>query len=73
VVREVLTRVDPQELDQALQRWNLQQATIDEGLAIDGMTMCDAIDAAGRQAHILGVVGHQAQRCDSQISSAPCP
>jgi hypothetical protein len=73
VIREVLTRVDPQELDQALQRWNLQHAAADEGLAIDGKTMCNAIDADGRQAHILGVVGHQSQTCHTQKKSAPCP
>jgi hypothetical protein len=73
VIREVLTRVDPQELDQALQRWNLQHAAADEGLAIDGKTMCNAIDAEGRQAHMLGVVGHQSQTCHTQKKSAPCP
>ncbi len=73
VIREVLTRVDLQELDQALQRWNLQRAAADEGLAIDGKTMCNAIDADGRQAHILGVVGHQSQTCHTQKKSAPCP
>jgi hypothetical protein len=73
VIREVLTRVDPQELDQALQRWNLQRAAVDEGLAIDGKTMCNAIDAAGRQAHMLGVVGHQSQTCHTQKKAAPCP
>ena len=73
VIREVLTRVDPQELDQALQRWNLQHAAADEGLAIDGKTMCNAIDADGRQAHILGVVGHQSQTCHTHKKSALCP
>jgi hypothetical protein len=73
VIREVLTRVDPDGLDRALQRWNLQQAATDEGLAIEGKTMCNAIDAEARQAHILGVVGHQSQTCHSQKKSAPCP
>jgi len=73
VIREVLTRVDPETLDRALQRWNAQQAATDEGLAIDGKTMCNAIDAEGRQAHILGVVGHQTQTCHTQKKSAPCP
>lgn len=35
----VLVRVDPQELDCALQKWNEQQAVIDESLAIDGKTI----------------------------------
>jgi hypothetical protein len=73
VIREVLTRVDPDALDSALQRWNTQRAATDEGLAIDGKTMCNAIDAEGRQAHMLGVVGHQSQTCHTQKKSAPCP
>jgi hypothetical protein len=72
VIREVLTRVDPEALDRALQRWNAQHAD-DEGLAIDGKTLCNAIDAEGRQAHILGVVGHQSQTCHTQKKSVPCP
>jgi hypothetical protein len=73
VIREVLTRVDPDALDRALQRWNAQQAATDEGLAIDGKTMCNAIDAEGRRTHVLGVVGHQSQTCHTQKKSAPCP
>ena len=72
VIREVLTRVAPDALDRALQRWNVEQAATDEGLAIDGKTMCNAIDAEGRQVHILGVVGHQSQTCHTQKKSAPC-
>jgi len=51
-IRDLLTRVQPQFLDQALQGWNAQYATEDEGLAIDGKTMCNAIDEEGRQTHI---------------------
>ena len=43
VVREVLIRVDPDRLDQALRAWNAQFAAEDEGLAIDGKTLCNAI------------------------------
>jgi predicted transposase YbfD/YdcC len=57
VIREVLVRVDPDALSAALQRWNLQYAD-DEALAIDGKTLCHAIDDDGRQTHVLGVVGH---------------
>ena len=70
-IRDVLTRVDPNELDRALQGWNAQMAEADEGLAIDGKTMCNAIDAQDRQTHILGVVGHQTQTCYTQKKSAP--
>jgi hypothetical protein len=69
VIREVLTRVDPGALDRALHAWNAQHAATDEGLAIDGKTMCNAIDAAGRQTHVLGVVGHQTQTCHTQKKS----
>ena len=69
----MLTRVDPDALDAALQGWNAQMAAADEGLAIDGKTMCNAIDADGRQTHILGVVGHQTQACHTQKKSPRCP
>jgi hypothetical protein len=49
IFRDVLTRVQPGFLDQALQGWNAQYASEDEGLAIDGKTMCNAIDEQGRQ------------------------
>ena len=70
---EVLIRVDPEHLDQALCAWNAQFAAADEGLAIDGKTLCNAIDGEGRQTHVLGVVGHQTRRCHTQKKSAPCP
>ncbi len=57
VIREVLTRVDPDPRDRALQAWNALYAASDEALAIDGKTMCNAIDDDGHQTHILGVVG----------------
>jgi hypothetical protein len=72
-IRDVLTRVDPVLLDRALQGWNAQYAATDEGLAIDGKTMCNAIDEEGRQTHILGAVGHQTQTCYTQKKSPPCP
>lgn len=70
--REVLMRVDPERLDRSLQGWNEQFAQDDEGLAIDGKTMCNAIDEEGRQTHILGVVGHQTDTCHTQKKSVPC-
>lgn len=70
--RETLIRVDPDALDQALQAWNAQFAQDDEGLAIDGKTMRNAIDDEGRQTHILSVVGHQSGRCLTQKKSALC-
>jgi hypothetical protein len=72
VLREVLTRVSPEALSGALYRWNLQVAE-DEALAIDGKIMCNAIDADGRQTHILGVVGHQSRIAYTQKKSARSP
>ena len=72
VIRDVLIRVDPDALDRALQRWNADYGQIDESLAIDGKTMCNAIDEQGRQAHIMSVVGHETAQCYTQKKSVPC-
>jgi len=66
IIRDVLVRVDPVHLDRAFQRWNAVYGEIDEGLAIDGKTMCNAIDAEGRQTHIISAIGHQTQTCLAQ-------
>jgi hypothetical protein len=73
IIRNVLIRVDPVQLDRALQRWNETYAPEDESLAIDGKTMCNAIDEQGHQTHILSVVGHQSKTCYTQKKSVPCP
>lgn len=73
VIRDVLVRVDPDALDRALQRWNADYGQTDESLAIDGKTMCNAIDEDGRQTHIMSVVGHETAQCYTQKKSAPCP
>jgi len=70
--RETLIGVDPEQLDLALRGWNEQFAKEDEGLAVDGKTMRNAIDDEGRQTHILGVVGHQTGRCHTKKKSALC-
>jgi len=44
IIRDVLIRVEPTHLDRALRRWNEVYAGQDESLAIDGKTMCNAID-----------------------------
>jgi hypothetical protein len=71
VIRDVLVRVDPVELDAALQRWNEAYGQDDESLAIDGKTMRNAIDEAGQQTHIMSVVGHQSNACYTQKKSVP--
>ena len=73
IIRDVLIRVDPDALDRALQRWNVDYGQTDESLAIDGKTMCNAIDEDGRQTHIMSVVGHKTAQCYTQKKSAPCP
>ncbi len=63
VIRDVLVRVDPSLLDRALQKWNETYAGQDESLAIDGKTMCNAIDEEGRQTDIMSAIGHQTKIC----------
>ncbi len=73
ILRDVLIRVDPRHLDLALQRWNELFGEQDESLAIDGKTMCNAIDEQGYQTHIMSVVGHQTKACYTQKKSVLSP
>jgi hypothetical protein len=57
----------------ALQDWNVQYGDAGEGLAIDGKTMCNAIDEQDRQIHILGAVGHQTRTCHTEKKLPACP
>ncbi len=66
IIRDVLIRVDPVHLDRALQRWNQAYGQQDESLAIDGKTMCNAIDDQGYQTHIMSAIGHQSKTCYTQ-------
>ena len=66
IIRDVLIRVDPVHLDRALQRWNQAYGQQDESLAIDGKTMCNAIDDQGHQTHIMSAIGHQSKTCYTQ-------
>ena len=70
VIRNVLIGADPEQLNQALNAWNAQYGCTDESLAIDGKTMCNAIDATGRQTHIMSAIGHQSGQCYTQKKSA---
>ena len=65
-IRRVLIRVDPEQLDESFRQWNAKYAAEDESLAIDGKTMCNAIDENGRQTHIMGAVGHETLQCYTQ-------
>ena len=66
VIRDVLMRVDPEELDRALGAWNVLWADKDRSLAIDGKTMRRAVDEQGRQVHIMSAVGHESKACYTQ-------
>jgi len=72
ILRDVLIRVDPADLDRAFQRWNAVHAPADEGLAIDGKTLRNAIDEEGRQTHVLSAVGHQTGTCYTQKKWVTC-
>ena len=72
VIREVLIRVQPAHLDRALRRWNELYAGEDESLAIDGKTLCNALDEHGQQTHVMSVVGQQTKICYTQKKWAPC-
>jgi len=73
IIRNVLIRVVPAHLDRALRRWNERYAGHDESLALDGKTMCNALDQEGHPTHVMSVVGHQTKICYTQKKWAPCP
>jgi hypothetical protein len=56
-----------------LQRWNETHVQEDRSLAIDGKTMCNAINEQGEQTHIMSVIGHQTKACYTQKKSPACP
>ena len=73
IIRNVLIRVTPADLDRALQRWNELYGTRDESLAIDGKTMCNALDEKDQRIHVMSVVGQQSKICYTQKKWVPCP
>ena len=72
-IRTLLIRVDPAQLDRALQRWHQQHGGHDEALAIDGKSLRNAVDAHGKQAHVMSVVGHHTKATYTQKKSASSP
>ena len=72
VVRNALVGIDPKQLDFALNAWNTHYGSLDESLAIDGKTMCNAINDQGRQTHIMSVIGHQSGHCYTQKKWGHC-
>lgn len=73
IIRDVLVRVDPGELNAAFRCWNDRYAEQDSSLAIDGKVMCNAVDDSGHQTQIMSAVGHRTGICYTQKKSAPCP
>ncbi len=73
VIRNILIQVDPEQLDRALNAWNAQYGSLDESLAIEGKTMCNAMDDKGRQTHIMSAIGHASGQCYAQKKWGHCP
>jgi Domain of unknown function (DUF4338)/DDE_Tnp_1-associated len=69
VIREVLLRVNPEELDRGLGAWNVLWANKDRSLAIDGKTMRGSVDEQDRRVHIMSAVGHDSKACYTQKKS----
>jgi hypothetical protein len=69
IIRDILIRVKPDALDQALRHWSEQYSAADESLAIDGKTMSSAIDNEGKQVHIMSAIGHETLNCYTQKKS----
>ena len=70
VIRMALVNIKHEQLDKALSKWSAQYVQVDESLAIDGKTMCNAIDNKGKQTHIMSAIGHQSGHCYTQKKSA---
>jgi hypothetical protein len=72
IIRDVMIRVAPTHLACALQRWNQAYGQDDTTLAIDGKTMCNALDKKGHQTHVMSVVGHHTKNCYTQKKWGTC-
>ncbi|MBP7231863.1 MAG: DUF4338 domain-containing protein [Syntrophaceae bacterium] len=72
MIRDIIIRVNPVELDRALQCWNVRYDKQDRSLAIDGKVMRNALGDQGHQTYIVSVVGYQTQYGYAQKKSEPC-
>ena len=68
-IRRVLMCVDPEQFDAALRAWREVRGA-DRALAIDGKTIRGAFDDDGKQAHVLGIIGHDTRAPWGQKKSA---
>ncbi|PIP80123.1 MAG: hypothetical protein COW84_06975 [Gammaproteobacteria bacterium CG22_combo_CG10-13_8_21_14_all_40_8] len=66
ILKNVLVRVEADELESACREWNKAYAQDDSTLAIDGKVMCNALDKEGRQTQIMSAVGHSSGICYAQ-------
>lgn len=66
VIRDCLTRINPDAMDQAINTWKQKEKKNEEALAIDGKTMKNAVDDEGSQTHIMSVIGHDSNHCYTQ-------
>ena len=66
IIRDVLIRIAPDALDAGLQKWHAVHGKQDQVLAVDGKTMCNAVDDEGNQTHIMSVIGHETSACYTQ-------
>ena len=66
ILRDLLVRVDPAELENAFSRWNKVYAKDDDSLAIDGKVMKNSIDESGHQTQIMSAIGHNTGECYAQ-------
>ena len=69
-IRQVLMTVDPEQLDRALVRWNALYADDESAIALDGKTLCNAVNDDGWQTHVLGAVSHGNKTAYAQKKSS---
>lgn len=72
VIRDCLTRIQPDALDKAINTWKKNGEKDDSALAIDGKTMKNAVDPDGSQTHIMSVIGHDSNHCYTQKKLERC-
>ena len=71
IIRDVMIRVDP-DTSTTLCNAGIKPWPKDSTLAIDGKTMCNALDHNGHQTHVMSVVGHHTKTCYTQKKLAAC-
>lgn len=70
VIRNIMIRVSPDDLDQALRQWSALYGQEDKSLAIDGKVMRNAIGSDGKQTQFMSAIGHESLSCHTQKKSA---